>query len=46
MYRQGLKPIVKAELIRSRSILNTLEELEKEAIRVNVELFELAKGNV
>jgi hypothetical protein len=41
MYRQGLKPTVRIELIRSRSSLNTLNELIAKAIRVDNELYEL-----
>jgi hypothetical protein len=41
MYRQGLKPTVRMELMRSGSSLNTLNELMAEAIRVDNELYEL-----
>lgn len=41
MYRQGLKPSVRMELMRSGSSLNTLNELMAEAIRVDNELYEL-----
>ena len=41
MYRQGLKPTVRKELMRSGSNLNTLDELMNEAIRIDNELYEL-----
>jgi hypothetical protein len=41
MYRQGLKPAVRMELMRSGSSLKTLNELINEAIRVDNELYEL-----
>ncbi|OAG13212.1 hypothetical protein CC77DRAFT_898593, partial [Alternaria alternata] len=41
MYKQGLKPAVRIELIRSRSSLNTLNELIAEAIQVDNELYKL-----
>jgi hypothetical protein len=41
MYRQGLKPTVRRELMRSGSNLETLDELMREAIRVDNELYEL-----
>jgi hypothetical protein len=41
MYRQGLKPTVRMELIRSGSSLNTLNELIAKAIRVDNELYKL-----
>jgi hypothetical protein len=42
MYRQGLKPAVRKELMRSGSTLDTLRELTTEAIRLDNELYELA----
>jgi hypothetical protein len=41
MYKQGLKPQVQQELIRSRSTLNSLNELINEAIRINNNLYRL-----
>jgi hypothetical protein len=41
MYKQGLKPAVRMELMRSGSSLKTLNELINEAIRVDNELYEL-----
>lgn len=41
MYKQGLKPAVRMELMRSGSSVNTLEELMAEAIRLDNELYEL-----
>jgi hypothetical protein len=41
IYRQGLKPTVQRELIRSGATINTLEELVSEAIWVDNELYEL-----
>ena len=41
MYRQGLKPAVRMELMRSGSSLKTLNELINEAIRVDNELYKL-----
>jgi hypothetical protein len=42
MYRQGLKPAVQRELIRSRATINTLKELVSEAIQVDNKLYKLA----
>jgi hypothetical protein len=41
MFRQGLKPQVRAELMRSGASINTLEELLNESIRIDNELYEL-----
>jgi hypothetical protein len=41
MYKQGLKPIVRVKLIRSRTVIKTLEDLINEAIRINNNLYEL-----
>jgi hypothetical protein len=41
MYKQGLKPEVQQELIRSRASITTLEELINKAIRLNNNLFKL-----
>ena len=42
MYRQGLKPAVRRELMRSGANIDTLAELIEEAIRVDNDLYELA----
>jgi hypothetical protein len=42
MYKQGLKHSVRAELMRSGTQINDLEDLTQEAIRVDNELYELA----
>ena len=42
MYRRGLKEQVKDELMRSEAVLESLDELQKEAIRINDNLFERA----
>jgi hypothetical protein len=42
MYKQGLKHSVRAELMRSGTAINDLEDLTQEAIRVDNELYELA----
>ena len=42
IYRRGLKEQVKDELIRSGAALESLDELQKEAIRINDNLFERA----
>ncbi|EOA81283.1 uncharacterized protein SETTUDRAFT_23664 [Exserohilum turcica Et28A] len=42
MYRQGLKPMVRRELMRSGANIDTLEELTKEAVQLDNELYELA----
>ena len=42
IYRRGLKENVKDELIRTGALINTLERLEKEAIRIDDILYERA----
>ena len=42
MYKQGLKPQVRAELMRSGTTINTLATLVNESIRLDNELYELA----
>jgi hypothetical protein len=42
MYKQGLKPALLAELMRSGTAINDLEDLTREAIRLDNELYELA----
>jgi hypothetical protein len=41
MYKQGLKPTIRIELIRSGVSITTLETLVNEAIRINNNLYEL-----
>jgi hypothetical protein len=42
MYKQGLKPNVRAELMRTRTSINDIEDLKREVIRLDNELYELA----
>jgi hypothetical protein len=42
MYKQGLKPNVRAELMRTRASINNIEDLKREVIRLDNELYELA----
>jgi hypothetical protein len=42
MYKQGLKLALLAELMRSRTAINDLEDLTCEAIRLDNKLYELA----
>ena len=42
IYRRGLKEQVKDELIRSGTVLESLDELQKEAIRIDNNLFKRA----
>jgi hypothetical protein len=41
MYKQGLKPTVRIELMRSGTVIKTLEDLMNEAIRIDNDLYEL-----
>ena len=41
MYKQGLKLKIRAELMRIRTNISTLDRLTKEVIRLNNELFKL-----
>jgi hypothetical protein len=41
MYKQGLKPAVRRELMRTGASVRTLDELINEAVRLDNELFEL-----
>lgn len=41
MFRQGLKPRVKEELMRTGAVIDSLDQLVNEAIRVDSELYEL-----
>jgi hypothetical protein len=42
MYKQGLKPNVRAELMRTGALIDDIEDLKREVIRLNNELYELA----
>jgi hypothetical protein len=42
IYKQGLKPALLAKLIRSRTAINNLEDLTREAIRLDNKLYKLA----
>jgi hypothetical protein len=42
MYKQGLKLALLAELMRSRTAINDLEDLTREAIRLDNKLYKLA----
>jgi hypothetical protein len=41
MYKQGLKPNIRAELMRTRATINDLEDLKREVICLDNELYEL-----
>jgi hypothetical protein len=41
MYKQGLKPVIQQELIRSGATTETLDQLINKAIRINNDLYEL-----
>jgi hypothetical protein len=42
IYKQGLKPALLAKLMRSGTAINNLEDLTREAIRLDNELYKLA----
>jgi hypothetical protein len=42
MYKQELKPNVRAELMRTETSINNIEDLKKEVICLDNELYELA----
>jgi hypothetical protein len=42
MYKQGLKPNVRAELMRTGATINDLKDLKREVIRLDNKLYELA----
>ena len=42
MYRQGLKPLVRKELIRTRTAINNFKELITKAVRLDNKLYKLA----
>jgi hypothetical protein len=41
MYKQRLKPNIRAELIRTRAIINNLKDLKRKVICLDNELYEL-----
>jgi hypothetical protein len=42
IYKQGLKPNVRAKLMRTRTLINDIEDLKKEVIRLDNKLYKLA----
>jgi hypothetical protein len=42
MYKQGLKPNVRAKLMRTETSIDDIKDLKREVIRLNNELYELA----
>jgi hypothetical protein len=42
MYKQGLKPNVRAELMRTRTSINNIKDLKKEVIYLDNKLYKLA----
>jgi hypothetical protein len=42
MYKQELKPNIRAELMRTRAMINDLKDLKREVIYLDNELYELA----
>jgi hypothetical protein len=42
MYKQGLKPNVRVELMRTGATINDFEDLKREVICLDNELYELA----
>jgi hypothetical protein len=42
MYKQGLKPNIHAELMRTRAIINNLKDLKQEVICLDNKLYKLA----
>jgi hypothetical protein len=42
MYKQRLKPNIRAELMRTRATINDLKDLKQEVIRLDNKLYELA----
>jgi hypothetical protein len=41
MYKQGLKPNIRAELMRTGATINDLEDLKREVICLDNKLYEL-----
>jgi hypothetical protein len=42
MYKQGLKPNVRAKLIYTRTLINNIKDLKREVIYLDNKLYELA----
>jgi hypothetical protein len=42
MYKQGLKPNVRAKLMRTRTLINNIKDLKREVICLDNKLYELA----
>jgi hypothetical protein len=42
MYKQGLKPNVRAELMRTGALIDDIEDLKREVICLDNKLYELA----
>jgi hypothetical protein len=42
MYKQGLKPNIRAELMRTKAIINNLKDLKREVICLDNKLYKLA----
>jgi hypothetical protein len=42
MYKQGLKPNIRVELMRTRAIINNLKDLKQEVICLDNKLYKLA----
>jgi hypothetical protein len=42
MYKQELKPNVRAELMRTRTLINNIKDLKKEVIHLDNKLYKLA----
>jgi hypothetical protein len=42
MYKQELKPNIRAELMRIRTLINNIKDLKKEVICLNNKLYKLA----
>jgi hypothetical protein len=41
IYKQGLKPNVRAKLIRTRTLINDIKDLKREVIRLDNKLYKL-----
>jgi hypothetical protein len=42
MYKQGLKPNVRAKLMRTRALIDNIKDLKREVICLDNKLYELA----
>jgi hypothetical protein len=42
IYKQELKPNVRAKLMRTRTLINNIKDLKREVIRLDNKLYELA----